>query len=241
MKKIMLIISFAAILCSSQTTFAQDKKNVVKLNLTGLGVGSFYLQYERALSSNISVALGASFLVPRSAQMKKFINPDSTTFKKDQLSGFSITPEVRFYLGKKDAPRGFYIAPYLRYNYYKMDLDVDARVNLKDGTKNQLMNFKGIGAYNSFGGGIMIGAQWLVADKISIDWWILGLGYNKTIFSIESKGDYSNLDLDNTVNEINAASVLVKEYGTANDKEIKAQLEMPGLGLRMGLALGYAF
>ncbi|TAH25995.1 MAG: DUF3575 domain-containing protein [Cytophagales bacterium] len=219
-----------------------DPKNVVKLQLGSLFFGALHFQYERALTSKISVALGASYLIPRSLPIAKYYEFDSTRINESNLSGFSLTPEVRFYLGKKDAPRGFYIAPYMRYNNYSMDFDVDSRVNLKTGQKNVEKNFVGEGKYTSIGGGVMIGAQWLIINKISIDWWILGLGFNSTKMELVSRGDFSKLDLSNSVNEINSFdSPLINAKGYADDKEIRAELTLPGLAFRGGLTIGYAF
>jgi hypothetical protein len=219
-----------------------DPVNVVKLNLSTLVWGNIGLQYERALTDNISVALGVSTLINRNLPITRFYTFESTVVNESSIGGFSITPEVRFYMGKKAAPSGFYIAPYLRYNNYTMTFDVDSEVDYKDGRKDILTNFVGTGKYTSIGGGLMIGAQWIVAKRVSIDWWILGLGFNSTKMSASSKGDFSKLDLSNTVNEINNfEGDLFEAKGKANDKEISAELSLPGVSLRGALTVGFAF
>ncbi len=118
---------------------AQDHPNVVKINLFGLAARNFSLQYERALTKKSAVALGFGFLpsgaiplVPQSA----FDSDSSGTLKSITLSGFSITPEYRWYPGTKDgAPNGFYLAPYIRYSKYS----IATTVNFDDPSTNTKM------------------------------------------------------------------------------------------------------
>lgn len=121
MKKVLLYLS---VVLYAYSSFAQDapesetRKNVVKLNLFGLGATAIPLQYERALSKNMSVALGVTFVPSRSLPAQLDLGSELTN---PQFKGIAITPEFRFYPGKKEkhqAPHGFYLAPYLRYASY---------------------------------------------------------------------------------------------------------------------------
>lgn len=67
------------------------------------------------------------------------------------FSGFGITPEYRAYLSETDAPKGVYIAPFLRYQNF----------TLTDGGNK--------GTFNSFGGGLIIGKQWIFKEKVALD------------------------------------------------------------------------
>jgi hypothetical protein len=69
-----------------------------------------------------------------------------------KLRGFGITPEYRFYLSQsKQAPQGFFVAPFLRYE------------NL------ELTNLNDQATLSTFGGGLVIGGQWVFSNIVSLD------------------------------------------------------------------------
>nr|WP_276901522.1 DUF3575 domain-containing protein [Pedobacter kyonggii] len=109
-----------------------------------------------------------------------------------KFTGVAITPEVRFYL-KQKAISGLYAAPFLRYQDY----------TVTDGTDK--------GNYNSFGGGALIGRQWVYGSGFVLDIFF-GPSYNN--------GSY-------------------KATQGNNEPDIKGGIE--GFGLRTGIALGFGF
>lgn len=114
-------------------------QNVVKINIFSPIVRTASVFYERAVDQNKSFQLGV-FYTGFGSEGTKF-------------SGYGITPEFRFYLSTSDAPEGAYIAPYLRYQSFSItDKETDAK-----------------GKYASVGGGLLVGKQWLLKDKISLD------------------------------------------------------------------------
>ncbi|MFN4007436.1 MAG: DUF3575 domain-containing protein [Chitinophagaceae bacterium] len=84
-----------------------------------------------------------------------------TGFKADGtvLRGFGITPEFRYYASNSGAMQGFYLAPFARYQNFQ----------LKDGLNK--------GTLNTFGGGLVIGNQWVYSKGITLDAFI-GPSYN---------------------------------------------------------------
>jgi len=68
--------------------------------------------------------------------------------------GFGITPEYRFYLSDTEAPAGVYIAPFVRYQSYTLTNGGDK------------------GTLSLFGGGVIIGKQWIFKKKIAMDLFI---------------------------------------------------------------------
>ena len=81
-------------------------KNAVKTDLLSWLAGEEALKYERVFTENISAQLGFyySWDFP--------VYDDEVYF----VTGFSITPEFRYYLSKKKpAPRGTYLASNFRY------------------------------------------------------------------------------------------------------------------------------
>ncbi|PWS26938.1 hypothetical protein DHW03_13020 [Pedobacter yonginense] len=109
-----------------------------------------------------------------------------------KFTGVAITPEVRFYL-KQKAISGLYAAPFLRYQNY----------TVTDGTDK--------GKYNSFGGGALIGRQWVYGSGFVLDLFF-GPSYNSGTY----KATQGN-----------------------NEPDIKGGIE--GFGIRTGIALGFGF
>ncbi|GIV35991.1 MAG: hypothetical protein KatS3mg032_0370 [Cyclobacteriaceae bacterium] len=95
----------------------------------------------------------------------------------DRFSGFGITPEYRFYLSETEAPEGVYIAPFLRYQSLKLEDDFGSK-----------------GTYSGFGGGLILGKQWIFKEKVVLDVFI-GPSYSSGTVKIES-GSGDNLGAD---------------------------------------------
>ena len=88
-------------------------KNIVKINLIGFSVNG---QYERILSKRVSIALSYKIL-PNGKFIFRGLIPTTDPQARESLdnlilSNSAITPEVRFYLGKKGYGQGFYLAPF---------------------------------------------------------------------------------------------------------------------------------
>lgn len=109
-----------------------------------------------------------------------------------KFTGLAITPEVRFYI-KQHAPTGLYAAPFVRYQNYTVSDDTDK------------------GKYNSFGGGILMGHQWIYGSGFTLDLFF-GPSYNN--------GNY-------------------KASSGTEEPEIKGGIE--GFGIRTGIAIGFGF
>lgn len=120
-------------------TSVQAQQNVIKINILAPIVKTLNLQYERALNDNSSLQLGLFYTAFSSGDTK--------------FSGFGITPEYRFYLSETPAPQGVYIAPFLRYQSFSLeDEETDSE-----------------GDFKAFGGGVILGKQWIFKEKILLD------------------------------------------------------------------------
>lgn len=150
---------------------------IIKANLTQLLNKTISVQAEYGFHKNMSVALGGTIMIPSSVP-----NVFVSEFKIDnaipQFNGFTVTPEFRYYPGKKvlhKAPHGFYIAPYMRYAKYGVESSItdenDLQVNLETTIRGTTY-------------GVMLGNQWLIGDHFTIDWWIVGGGYGNSTFDV---------------------------------------------------------
>jgi len=116
-----------------------QKSNVLKVNLFSPIVKSGSFFYERVLNEDMSTQLGFFFT---------FYKPEGYG-----ISGFGITPEFRYYLSQASAPKGIFVAPFLRYQQFEV-------------TDNST---SGVGKLTSYGGGLLIGAQTLLKETITIE------------------------------------------------------------------------
>lgn len=212
-------------------------KNVVKLNLFSLPLKNLSFQYERALNQNFSACLGVSYLTPR---VLPNIIASGANNASLNFSGFAFTPELRFYTGKNgeyDAPEGFYLAPYFRYANYR----VKSFYNYYDLEEERVENYVLTGRYRGTGGGLMLGYQFIINNRISLDWWILGIHGGSGKLSLSMESDFRNdkdaiyNDLTNTYADLGVVSVSV------TDTKATVSLPLPYFGVRSGFCFGVAF
>ena len=151
MKKFILIFMF------SLSLMAQE--NVVKINTLSLMVNTLSAFYERKLTDIHTAQLGFYFL-------SNFNQTNDGSGSSDKLTGFGITPEFRYYF--KEAFKDYYIAPFIRFQSWTfiettmMDDPSTPQVDEK------LVTFRGV--INYFGGGVVIGQQTIIADKLVVDY-----------------------------------------------------------------------
>jgi hypothetical protein len=209
----------------------------IKLNIFPLLLKNISLQAEIGINKNASGCLGFSIIGQRN--IPGFLTP--SIFTNAKLSGWSITPEFRWYPGEGQdgqPPQGFYIAPYFRYSKYTLtgDFNYDysnliiIRANVK-------------GTYSGKGIGAMLGYQWVVNNHFSIDWWIAGghVGSGKVEVAVTDPIIGTLLDYDKTL----LISYLLLNYsGEAINipgNTITLEHGAPYLGFRTGLCVGFSF
>lgn len=223
-----------------------NKMNIVKVNLTALPLKNFSIQYERVLQQKISVALGIRFMPNGNLPFKESLNdaangdPDiEKAINNAQMSNFSITPEFRFYPGKKGYGRGFYIAPYYRYAKFTADaIPIDYTVLTS--TKTIILK----GDMTTHAGGLMLGAQWFLGKYVTLDWWILGAHYGAGSGSFVGTPStpFNQIEQDEvrkTIENIDLPFGKITAEVTANSA--KAIFDGPWGGLRAGISIGVRF
>lgn len=167
---------------AAATVATAQPKTAIKVNLLSPVVRTFNIAFERAISENGSLQLGFYYTGAKVDEVK--------------FSGFGLTPEYRIYLSQSPAPNGFYVAPFLRYTNYKLT----AESTTDEAT------------FTSFGGGVLVGRQWVFKERVTFDLFI-GPKYQSRDLKVTSGSDSETFDL----NFLNA------------------------FGIRGGLTLGVAF
>jgi hypothetical protein len=138
-----------AAICISLSVNAQDvKQNLIKANLMSPLVRTGSFFYERVLNEDMSLQMGFFY--------------SGASVSETKFRGWGLTPEFRYYLSDKPAPSGIYFAPYARYQSF--DLSVTGEV--------------GSATYSSMGGGLLVGAQRVMKNVISLEAYI-GPSYSK--------------------------------------------------------------
>jgi hypothetical protein len=235
------------------------RKNGVKMNLTSLAFSNYSFSYERAIARKITLVGGYSFIpetklsgIPLVDKGIEFAELDEEGEEGDEIarildeanfSSNAITGEVRFYTGKKPGARGFYASLYGRYttmnltHLYVYEGDMGTEYDLPINAK-----------LTGVGGGVMLGAQWLIAKRVTFDWYIVGGHYGKLKGDFDAKTDLSAMpqedkqDLERELEDI--ASNGDRKYldVTVNDNGMFGKLNGPFGGLRgFGFNLGIAF
>ncbi len=229
-------------------------KNNVQVNLSSLALKNYNFSYERSLSRKITFVAGYRYMplstVGDIALVKtvadKYLNDDDNL--KNDLSNVStgnktFTGEFRFYGGKHPGARGFYASLYGRYT--NMQVNYNYTYTTASNQKYVIplqSNLKG------YGGGLMLGSKFLIAKRVTFDWYIIGGHYGK----ISGDGNAGvNLSTLSATDKRNLKSQLESDFTLSNRSYVTAAVDNNGVttntsgpfvGLRgLGFNLGIAF
>lgn len=263
----LIIAVFLMLLLAHQKGYAQKKsagekldlenkhypKNNVQVNLSSLALKNYNFSYERSLSRKISFVAGYRFMplttigdVPAIKKLvENYLQNDDL---KDKLSGISTsnktyTGEFRFYGGKHPGARGFYLSLYGRYT----NMPVNYIYTYETSTENYLIPLKS--NLKGYGGGLMIGSKFLIAKRVTFDWYIIGGHYGKISGDDNAAINLSRMsaaDKNNLKESIESDLTIIgeKSYVTAtvDNAGVKTQTDGSFIGLRgLGFNLGIAF
>lgn len=226
------------------------ENNIIKLNVTALFVKNFTIQYERIIKKYLSAALAVRFMPNGTLPYKNFIynrfgdnDPQAQqTIDNIKINNFAITPEVRFYVGKKGFGQGFYIAPsyrYAKFNISNIEYNYGGEEDSQDNTI--LMS----GKLSSNYGGFVLGAQWLFGKHVTLDWWVFGplFGVQKSNFNGSSNYKLTESDkaqIEENFNDLDLPGTSV-DVTFPDDYSVNVKMHGPLFGVAFGLAVGFRF
>lgn len=260
-----LIFLLLPVLAISQDSTRKQKatsslpKNAIKINLSSLAFRNYHLQYERQLAKKLSLNLGFKYMpdgnLPLEDLIRDFFSEifdnDFIDIGKFTAGSFSITPELRWYLGKR-AMKGFYIAPYARYSSYDLGLpvkytyDSDPTPVVNNVTKTGIFN----GKVTSFSGGIMLGTQFNLGKRIVLDIWWIGGHYGSSsgdltlnsVLATQEERDAVQAVLDDPDNMERVKPFEYKRTAPVTATGTKIESTGPWAGIRaLGINLGFRF
>lgn len=241
---VLLLLFFA----SAYSQSSDDKKNIVKTNLTAYIFRNYNLTYERSLTRWLSLGLSYGKIpegeIPFSKQFLE--EDDESEFGLDnvQFSNTQLTIEPRLYLGKGYG-RGFYLAPYYRQTTIQID-NLIYNMSFENDDFATPVTLSGKMNGNSFG--LMLGSQWSIGKKNNwvIDWWIIGGHYGNSDGNFDGISDRvltpeEQVELKEALEDIDLSKAKFENTVTTNDRGAKMVLTGPWAGLRSGLSFGYRF
>ncbi|WP_181193729.1 DUF3575 domain-containing protein [Pontibacter ummariensis] len=230
------------------------RKNIVKVNLSSLALENYSLGYERSLTRKMTCALGFNvmpettlssiFLVERAIDL--YLQDYGFLINELNLASIannSFNGEARFYAGRHSGARGLYVSVYGRYASMK------AAYPYNYGTNDNTYLLPLQGAFKGLGGGVMIGAQWLISKRMTFDWYMLGGHYGKTDIAMSAAADLSSLstterkDLEGIFEGINDSFKGVAAVdASVTDQGLNVTGKGPFAGIRsLGFNLGMTF
>jgi len=195
LSKILLVNFLAIAFLANHSVFAQQSfrsdssakkyKNVIRYNLSGallFGADKYIvLGYERVVNKHQSFSIN----VGRAALPKLIsFSSDSVTLTKDlKNSGFQVSADYRFYLGKENrynVPHGIYIGPYYSYNGFKRDNSWDYKTS--SGSTNVAKTQSDISIQVI---GAEMGYQFILWKRMTLDMLLIGPGFGR--YKIDAK------------------------------------------------------
>ncbi|MBC7915465.1 MAG: DUF3575 domain-containing protein [Pyrinomonadaceae bacterium] len=268
-KKLFGVFSLIGILLTATVTIAQPTdsvgkgkasnkelkfpKNNFKINLSSLAFKSYSLYYERSLSRKISFSAGYRTMpstnlggLPLVKKLNEKFNDGDELLEginRMEASGNAYTGEFRFYGGKKPGARGFYLALYGRYATFNHDYDYRFT-----SSSNSSVSIPINSKVQGFGGGLMLGKQWLIAKRVNLDVYILGAHYGKLTGTSNGLANLSSLsdnDKQNLKDDLEGVLIIKDKpllSTTVNNQGITGKIDGPFAGVRgLGFSLGIAF
>ena len=231
----------------------EKRKNVLKANITSLAFNNYQFQAERVISKEIS--LGFSFSRVNKANIPfvedtfyillstDFIDTNEILYNmmtSASVSGISIIPEIRIYLGNGFG-KGFYLAPFHKYSNFDLDMVQITEFERENGSFENIET-NGDFSTNSFG--LLFGTQFNLGQRFVLDCY---LGPHFGNHRGELTGRF------NEALSLNEQVELDKEFGDfilplnsdttviIGNEILKVDTSGQWIGLRLGINLGYRF
>lgn len=229
-------------LAQDQKSSTLERKNVVKFLPINLPFQSISFEYERMINAKNSFTLGVG-LPNQKSLIGKYGIKDDKNLKTAELGTMHIRAAYRHYFGKRMLPKGFYIEPYLKYQDIKGKASIEGKDDQNVPSKGDI-DVK----LNTMNLGFQLGTQFLIAKRVSLDFYSLGLEAGLLSGNVTATSDQI-ADADNIKADIEDAIAdlpsfigdkLTVTQPSGTKVNIKAS-SVPYPWLRCGISIGIAF
>ncbi len=252
MKPLNSFLSICFLFCSFSGVKAQEttsfKASNLKLNLTNLVFKNFDLQYERTLSANWSAAFAVRYMplgnFPFQSTLERDVNTgnDRSNFDHEtfRTGSITITPELRYYFNTEHK-RGFYLGAFVRYSNFFSD---DFTLNYyRSGGEMSKIALKG--DFNTFSGGLIVGKQFKLGERFSLDCFLgghLGKAKGSINASYETLSNTDQQGLQNLLDGIQLKHLSEKAvHLSVGQTNTRIRIDGPWEAFRGGISLSYWF
>ena len=251
MKKLLLVFALFPLFINAQSLIGGN--NIFKTNLTSYALGCPNLTYERHIAPHLSLSVGFNDMpkrgLPFQNTIENLFSSSYIDYANTQVSSFSITPELRFYV--LGGMRGFYIAPYARFSTLNLDVPLHYSTEVNGNIITKDANFSG--KITSTSGGLLLGTQHQLFKKIVIDIWILGGHYgscNGNLLATYTQQDPNNpvvtalekQTLQTAINSLDSSPFKVSGKVRADAPKADITVSGPWVGIRaLGINVGIRF
>lgn len=243
MQKVLFLFVLGLLFMSGN---AQDRKNIVKFLPVNLPLNSLSFEYERMINPKNSFELGLG--IPMN---QTFVNKFSMDWSEeeemsnDELGTFSLRAAYKHYTGNSMGLKGFYYSPYLKYQNVSASARLVRTIDDDQGSFSYDEDYNA--KINTFGIGIQFGYQFLIAKRVTLDLYFLGLeaGFAGVKATVESSDitqvDDIESDIQDAVDDFpDFLSKKIDVSSTGNMVKVKARhIFYPWV--RGGLSIGFAF
>ncbi len=215
--------------------------NIIKLNTLALAFSNASLIYERGIIPRLSAGIGVGYKYKGGVPSLLDIENSVISADFDDLTGFTITPEAKYYLRACDPSKleGFYTGVYFRYTNYKSGADFEYMPE-----SNPQESYESDIRINEYGVGIQLGYQMVIKERFTLDFLFIGprfssykLGYE---FDRPPSDQFLN-DLSGALNDVIDRLGFDYDVDINREGEAKANSSFSFASARFGLSLGYAF
>ncbi|MFN3590256.1 MAG: DUF3575 domain-containing protein [Spirosomataceae bacterium] len=237
---ILFTLSLSCLTVSAQhrEDFSTKNKSAVKLNVVGAAAQLYSGQFEQMIGNNLSVSLtgyyrekrGIPFgntlnsLAGRFGEQIIGINFEYVQFEKAQVGVKGISPEVRYYFGRKES-RPF-LSIYAHAEKFDLNIPSELDILFQDKVYSSIIPIDF--AVQSTSAGIMLGYQFR-KGKWGVDWTILGprFGYASSLFAQANQSlleRLSDSEKEFVIDDVYAKYRLNKEYFLVNIDGSRAEI-----------------
>lgn len=247
MRKFLLLLfltSFSIFaFAQDQDSISVERKNVVKFLPVNLPLQSFSFEYERMINAKNSLTIGIGIPNQKSLIGKYGIDNDpDSELKEASLGTTHIRAAYRHYTGKKELPKGFYIEPFLKYQHIKGKCKAEL-------TSDEDITYTGdlTASFNTFSAGFQMGVQFLIAKRVTLDFYFLGIeggmvsgNVNARVVPSDNIPDMKKEVEDAIADLPSSLGSKLKVTSTDDAVNVKAS-SIPFPWLRSGISIGIAF